>query len=115
MPRRTRSPSANDLLPGSLEMLLLQTLSHGGRHGYGIRSWVEEATAGVLRVEEGSMYPALKKMEQHGLLVSEWGLSEHGRRAKFYRLTRRGHDQLAEQIGRWRTFVGAVEQLLRTG
>ena len=112
MPRRSRSPSPNDLLPGSLELLVLRTLSHGGRHGYGIRSWVEEATEGVLKVEEGSLYPALQRMERRGWIVAEWGLSEHGRRAKFYKMTQRGLQQLDEQTDRWRRFVSAVEGVL---
>ena len=112
MPRRQGNPSPNDLLPGSLELLVLRTLKLGGRHGYGIRRWVEESTEGVLKVEEGSLYPALQRMERRGWIVSEWAVSEHGRRAKFYKMTQRGHQQLEEQTDRWRRFVAAVEGLL---
>ena len=112
MPRRTQSPPANALLHGSLETLILKTLSHGGRHGYGIARWLEEATEGVLRFEEGSLYPALYRMQQRGWIASEWSLSERGRKAKFYRLTERGHEQLEEQVLRWESFVEAITKVL---
>src|SRR5688500_15233469 len=87
------------LLQGTLELLGLNTLSWGPMHGYGIASWIESATGDVLRVEEGSLYPALYRMTRKGWLEAEVGLSENNRRAKFYRLTTEGRRQFGEQVG----------------
>lgn len=108
--RRTKASSS--LLHGSLEALILKTLSHGGRHGYGIARWIEATTEEVVQVEEGSMYPALARMERRGWVRAEWGLSEKGRRAKFYHLTDRGREQLERQTEEWSKFSSAVSRIL---
>jgi transcriptional regulator len=82
-------------------------------HGYAIASWIEKATDDVLRVEEGSLYPALYRMARKGWIRGEWGVSENNRRAKFYRLTRAGERQLAEQVGGWERLSGAVSRAVR--
>src|SRR5215470_1665118 len=87
---------------GALDLLVLATLAGGAQHGYGIAAAVQRASDDLLRVEEGSLYPALHRLEQAGLLAAEWRPSETGRRAKFYRLTARGEAQLAESEARWR-------------
>ena len=107
-----KSKSTNPLLHGTLDTLILKTLSRGGRHGYGIARWLEETTGGTLSIGEGSLYPALYRMERRGWIKAEWGLSELGRRAKFYRLTERGREQLEHDIGQWTRFSAAVSTVL---
>jgi transcriptional regulator len=102
----------NDLLHGTLDSLVLKTLAGGPRHGYGIARWLEERTAGELAIEEGSLYPALYRLEKRGWIEAEWGTSELGRRAKFYRLTRTGHTQLRRETARWQGFSAAVSRVL---
>jgi len=96
------------LLQGTVELLVLKRLSWGPMHGYGIAAWIETATDDVLRVEEGSLYPALYRMARKGWIKGEWGVSENNRRAKFYRLTRAGRRQLTEQANGWERLSGAV-------
>jgi PadR family transcriptional regulator, regulatory protein PadR len=96
------------LLQGTLELLILKTLSWGPMHGYGVAAWIESATGDVLRVEEGSLYPALYRMTRKGWVTSEWGTSENNRRAKFYRLTNEGRRQFREQTSGWQRFATAV-------
>ena len=96
------------LLQGTLELLVLKTLSWGPMHGYGIASWIESATDDVLSVEEGSLYPALYRMARKGWIEAEWGVSENNRRAKFYSLTAEGRRQFREQTGGWQRFAAAV-------
>ncbi len=103
------------LLHGTLDTLILRTLEHGPLHGYGIARWIEERTGDAVRVEEGSLYPALYRMEKKGLLSSEWGMSELERRAKFYRLTERGRARLRAETEEWLRFSEAVTALLRSG
>ncbi len=98
------------LLQGTLELLVLKTLSWGPMHGYGIASWIESATGDVLRVEEGSLYPALYRMTRKGWIRGEWGTSENNRRAKFYHLTPEGRRQYGEQTTGWQRFATAVTQ-----
>lgn len=105
----------NQLLHGTLDTLILKTLSHGPRHGYAIARWLEDETDEALRVEEGSLYPALYRMEKKGLLRSEWGVSELERRAKFYHLTPKGRARLDAEIEAWQAFSGAVSRVLGTG
>ena len=95
------------LLQGTLELLVLKTLSWGPMHGYGIASWIESATEDVLRVEEGSLYPALYRITRKGWLRAEWGTSENNRKAKFYRLTAEGERQFREQTTGWQRFADA--------
>ena len=107
---------ANDsgLLQGTLELLVLKTLSWGPMHGYGIASWIEGATGDVLRVEEGSLYPALYRMTRKGWITGDWGLSENNRRAKYYRLTTEGRKQLREQVSGWQRLAAAVSRAVTT-
>ena len=99
--------SSSELLHGTLDTLILKTLTGGRRHGYAIARAIEDATDGVVDVEEGSLYPALYRMERKGWIEAEWGVSELGRRAKFYRLTPRGRRQLAAQTAEWARFAAA--------
>jgi PadR family transcriptional regulator, regulatory protein PadR len=101
-----------DYLHGTLETLILKTLTGGPMHGYAIAKWIEDATDEALAVEEGSLYPALYRMEKKGWLDAEWGTSELGRRAKFYRLTRAGRQQLASDTAAWTAFATAVSRVL---
>ena len=98
------------LLQGTLELLVLKTLSWGPMHGYGIASWIETATGDVLRVEEGSLYPALYRMTRKGWIKGTWGPSENNRRAKFYQLTAEGRRQFQTQTSGWQRLASAVNQ-----
>lgn len=101
-----------DLLQGTLDALVLKTLSWGPRHGYAIARWIEHVTADVLRIEEGSLYPALHRLERRGWVTSAWGLTETRRRAKFYRLTAQGRARLRAELSAWSTFTDAVGKVL---
>lgn len=98
------------LLQGTVELLVLKRLSWGPMHGHGIATWIESVTDDVLRVEEGSLYPALYRMAGKGWLDAEWGVSENNRKARFYRLTRLGRRQLEEQVSGWQRLSGAVNR-----
>ena len=98
------------LLQGTVELLVLKRLSWGPMHGYGIASWIESATEDVLRVEEGSLYPALYRMTKKGWISGDWGVSENNRRAKFYRLTKKGRRAFEEQAAGWERLSGAVSR-----
>ncbi len=100
------------LLHGTLDALVLKTLAGGPRHGYGIARYLEEATEGAVTIEEGSLYPALYRLERRRLLEAEWRASETGRRAKFYRLTREGRAELARETRAWAAFSAAVSRVL---
>ena len=102
----------SDLFTGTLDILILRTLLSGPMHGYGIGRWIRENSQGVLTVEEGALYPALHRLKGKGLLESEWGRTETGRRAKFYELTEAGREELAEETRRWEEFSGAVAGIL---
>jgi transcriptional regulator len=102
------------LLQGTVELLILKTLSWGPMHGYGIASWIESATDDVLRVEEGSLYPALYRMTRKGWIKAQWGITENNRRAKYYHLTAEGRRQFREQTSGWRRFADAVDQAITT-
>jgi len=101
-----------DLLQGTLDLLVLKTLSWGPAHGYAVARWIQQLTGEVLTVGEGSLYPALHRLEEREWIESEWQLSEHNRRAKFYRLTTRGRQQLRTETATWGQFVGAVAKVL---
>jgi len=103
-----------ELLHGTLDTLVLKTLGGGRRHGYAIARAIEEATDRVVEIEEGSLYPALYRMEKKGWVDAEWGLSELGRRAKFYRLTARGRRHLTAQTAEWARFAAAISRVLLT-
>ena len=100
------------LLPGTLEMLVLQTLVFGPRHGHGIVIAIQHGSEDSLLVDHGSLYPALQRLEQAELIVSEWGVSENNRRARFYKLTRAGRKKLVTEMGKWQDMVRAVSGIL---
>jgi transcriptional regulator len=102
----------NALLHGTLDALILKTLAGTGRHGYGIARFIEEATDEAVVVEEGSLYPALYRMERRGWIEAEWGTSELGRRAKFYSLTDEGWAQLTAETATWERFAAGVSKML---
>jgi transcriptional regulator len=106
------APTAKDRLRGTLDALILKTLSWGPRHGYAIARWLEDTTAEALQIEEGSLYPALYRMEHRGWIESDWGTSGLGRSAKFYRLTPAGRRQLRAETTEWRSFVRTVSLVL---
>lgn len=101
-----------DLLQGTLDLLVLKSLRLGPLHGWGISRRIRQLSSDVLQVNQGSLYPALYRMEDRGLVTAEWGISEEGRRAKFYRLTAAGRKRIAAEEEQWRRFVGAVQQVL---
>ena len=101
-----------ELLQGTLDLLILKTLSWGPAHGYAMARWIEQLTGSVLQVGEGSLYPALHRLEERGWVDAEWRLSENNRRAKFYRLTTRGRQQLRAETAMWGQFVDAVAKVL---
>ena len=103
---------SNDMLHGTLDALVLKTLTWGSRHGYGIAKWIEDTTGNAVVVEEGSLYPALYRMERRGWIEAEWGTSELGRKAKFYRITARGRRQLSADTAQWEKFAAAVSKVL---
>lgn len=100
------------LLHGTLDALILKTLTLGPRHGYSIARWIEDASGEDVMVEEGSLYPALYRMEQKGWIEAEWGMSELNRKAKFYRLTAKGRRQLGTETAEWRRFSSAISKIL---
>ena len=102
------------LLPGTLYLLILRTLAAGPLHGYAIARRIKERSADVLDVEEGSLYPALNRMLLKGWLRAEWGTSETNRKARFYRLTKQGHLQLAAEAGDFNKLVNAIQLVLKT-
>jgi PadR family transcriptional regulator len=110
MPPKT----ANALLYGALDALILKTLTRGPLHGYAIARFIEDTSGETLLVEEGSLYPALYRMERRGWVEAEWGTSELGRRAKLYRLTREGRAQLAAEMAAWRRFSAGVSRIFST-
>jgi PadR family transcriptional regulator, regulatory protein PadR len=103
-----------ELMPGTLDMLILKTLSHGTLHGYAIAESIQRTSEDALRVEEGALYPALHRLEVRGLLASEWGASENNRRAKFYRLTAAGRKQLAQEAGYWIRMTAGIARIMET-
>ena len=102
-----------DLLQGTLDLLILKALTLGPLHGWGISKRIRAISRGVLEVNQGSLYPALHRMEDRGFISAEWGISDEGRRAKFYRLTKVGRKQFADEQERWRLFAAAVGHTLR--
>lgn len=102
-----------EILKGTLDMLILRSLSQAAKHGYGIAQWLEETSQGLLQIEQGSLYPALYRMEDRGWISARWGLTELKRRAKFYRLTARGREQLQVEERGWGRMVKAVALILQ--
>lgn len=107
MPRDT-----NDLLHGSLDLLVLKTLSWGPMHGYGITKWIEQATKGELEILDSALYKALHRLEDAGAITTEWGISDNNRRAKYYSLTARGRQLLRAETTTWRRYVAAVSGVI---
>ncbi|MEX0891725.1 MAG: PadR family transcriptional regulator [Gemmatimonadota bacterium] len=105
----------SDHLHGTLDVLILTALGRGPMHGFGVGKWLEEKGGAELRVDEGSLYPALYRLERKGLLEAEWGTSENNRRAKYYRLTREGERRVATGTAGWNAFSAAVGRVLAAG
>src|SRR5437764_10489618 len=106
------TPLSHERLHGTLDALVLQPLSAGPLHGYAVARWLEEATGDAIQVEEGSLYPALYRMEKRGWIEAEWGTSSTGRKAKLYRLTNAGRKQLRLETAEWAHFTSAVSRVL---
>jgi PadR family transcriptional regulator PadR len=103
-----------EMLPGTLDMLILKTLHRGHMHGYAIAEFIQQSSRDVLKVEEGALYPALHRLEVRGYLKSEWGTSDNNRRAKFYRLTAVGRRQLEAEAASWDRVAAAVTRVMQT-
>ncbi|MCG8525371.1 MAG: PadR family transcriptional regulator [Opitutales bacterium] len=102
----------SDLLQGTLDLLILKTLQHKKQHGWGISQMIGLQSREMLNIKEGSLYPALHRLERQGLIASEWGLSENNRKAKFYKITKAGLAQFEEETTHWEHFVTAVSLVL---
>jgi PadR family transcriptional regulator, regulatory protein PadR len=107
------SSDSGELLQGTLAILILKALLVAPAHGYGVARWIEGTTGDVLRIEEGSLYPALRRLEDKGWVTSEWGLSENNRRARFYTITAAGRAHLRSEAAVWLRYAGAVTRVLR--
>jgi len=107
-----KTPEAGDVLQGTLDMLILRTLVMGPAHGHTIARVIENTSENALEIEQGSLYPALHRLEDRGLVSSEWGVSENNRKAKFYRLTSKGRKELTAAEGRWRRMTRAIGLIL---
>ena len=106
-------PDTGELMPGTLDMLILKALSRQEMHGYGVAQFIQQASAEVLRVEEGALYPALHRLEVRGWLKSSWGLSENNRRAKYYRLSALGRRELENESEYWHRVASAVTRVMQ--
>ena len=104
--------AGSDLYIGTLDVLILKALSWGPMHGYGIGRWIRQTTEDVLTVQEGALYPALHRLQRRGWLDEEWGVTDTGREAKYYRLTPAGRRQLRNEVERWRAYARAVSAAL---
>jgi len=102
-----------ELPQGTLDMLVLKALSLGPMHGYGIGARIQQLASDMLQVEEGTLYPALYRIEEHGWIQSEWGVSENNRRARFYKLTRAGRRQLAVEESQWQHLSLAIDKIMQ--
>jgi PadR family transcriptional regulator, regulatory protein PadR len=109
---RLSAKSRLDLLQGTLDLLILKTLALGPMHGWGISQRIQQVSDAVLRVNQGSLYPALHRLETSGWIEAEWGASENNRQAKFYKLTKTGLKQLREETEQWERMAGAVARIL---
>lgn len=101
-----------DLLQGTLDLIVLKSLSWGPMHGFGLARWIQSTTDDLLQVEEGSLYPALYRMENRGWIKAQWALTENGRRAKYYKLTAAGRKQLAAEAKSWEQITGAIGKIM---
>ena len=104
--------AGSDLFTGTLDVLILKAVSGGPRHGYAIGRWIRETTADALTIQEGELYPALHRLERKGMLAEEWGRTETGREAKYYKLTPAGRKQLRAEVARWTRYSRAVTAAL---
>jgi transcriptional regulator len=111
---KPKKSAPGELLPGTLDMLILKTVSRRPLHGYAIAEYIERTSEDVLRVEEGALYPALHRLEVRGLLASEWGASDNNRRAKFYELTAEGRRQLVHEASHWERMIGGIARIMET-
>jgi PadR family transcriptional regulator len=107
------SRSATDALRGSLDLLVLKTLSLTPMHGWGISQRIQQFSEGVLEVNQGSLYPALQRMEKAGLITSAWGVTDNNRQARYYRITASGRRALGDELDSWRTFAAGLEAVIR--
>ena len=107
-------PESAELLPGTLDLLILKAVSLGRLHGYGVLLRIEQISGGALQIQQGALYPALYRLEHQGLIESEWGTSDNNRRAKFYRLTATGRQRLGEEVASWNRLAEAIALALRT-
>jgi transcriptional regulator len=105
----------SDLLQGTLDMLILKTLALGPMHGWGVSQRIQQISSGVLNINQGSLYPALYRLEDQGWIEAEWGSSDNNRQAKYYKLTRAGRKQLDEETANWQRLSAAIEQVLQAG
>ena len=103
-----------ELIPGTLDLLILKAVSLGKLHGYGVLLRIEQISGGSLHVQQGALYPALYRLEHQGLIESEWGVSDNNRRAKYYRLTAAGRQRLRDESASWNRLAGAIAMALRT-
>jgi PadR family transcriptional regulator len=110
----SKKPAGGELVQGTLDMLILKTLARGPQHGYGIAHFIQLVSDEVLRVEEGSLYPALHRLELDGVIDSEWGQSSNNRRAKYYRLTALGRKQLVKEASNWSRLAQAIARVMET-
>src|SRR4026209_562777 len=108
----TKKDPTGALIPGTLDMLILKTVSRGAMHGYAVAQFIQQSSREVLKVEEGALYPALHRLEVRGLLKSEWGTSDNNRRAKYYRLTALGRRELEHETDYWTRVAGAVTRVM---
>jgi PadR family transcriptional regulator, regulatory protein PadR len=115
-PRNRHLPSRPpvDALRGSLDLLILKTLSLSAMHGWGISQRVQQMSSGEFAMNQGSLYPALQRLEQTGVITSEWGVTDHNRQARYYRLTAAGRRALDKELESWKRFAAALEAVLRT-
>lgn len=113
MAKRKEKPAPVDLLQGTLDLLILRTLLFGPRHGHAVAKSIEQASQDVLRVDHGSLYPALQRLERRGWITAAWGTSENNRRARFYRLTLAGRKQLAVETNKWEQLTEAIAHILQ--
>jgi transcriptional regulator len=107
-------PEEADLLPGTLDLLILKSLSLGSEHGYGVLLRIQQITGGALTIEQGALYPALARLEHQGMLAAEWGTSDNNRKAKYYSLTAAGRKRLKQETERWNRTAAAMTIALRT-
>jgi PadR family transcriptional regulator PadR len=112
MPKETTDEEQIELLQGTLDLLILRTLLLGPRHGHSIACLIEQTSGDVLRIDHGSLYPALQRLERRGWVTAKWGTSENNRRAKYYRLTAAGRKQLAAETTKWERLAAAIGRIL---